>query len=128
MSCFMAGSSNSETPRIAASALILLREHVSDGLWKDPVAALKRFVDIYGQPFTVGQSPPKKFFLDETYPLPNLDPAAPLFLIPDEPGRDFSAVVRARRSDLGFASVSIGYVIDYDKYSRDLSGAGVQIA
>lgn len=43
----------------------LLRERASDGLWKDPVAAPKKFVDIYGQPFTVGQAPPKKFFLDE---------------------------------------------------------------
>ena len=111
-----------------ASALILLREHVSEGLWKDPVAALKRFVDIYGQPFTVGQSPPKKFFLDETYPLPNLDPAAPPFLIPHDPGHRFSAIVRARTSGLGAASVAIGYVIDYEKYSRELSAAGIKIA
>jgi len=110
-----------------ASALILLREHAPEDGWKDPVAALKKFVEIYGRPFTVGQSPPKKFFLDETYPLPNLDPVAPPFLIPHGRGHRFSAIVRARTSGLGTASVAIGYVIDYEQYSRDLEAAGIKI-
>lgn len=114
--------------RAVSSVFVLLREHASDQLRKDPLAALKTFVDSYGRPFTVGQSPPKKFFLDEAYPLFNLDPASPLFRIPHDPGRRFSGTVRARRSELGVAAVTIGYVIDYDEYSRDLSRARVEIA
>ena len=118
-----------DAPRIGvASAFILLRQHVPEGGWREPVTALKRFVDIYGRAFTVGRSPPKKFFLDEAYPLPDLDPGTPPFLIPHEPGQPFSAVVRSRTSGLGVVSIAIGYVIDYEKYTRDLSGAGLRIA
>jgi anti-sigma regulatory factor (Ser/Thr protein kinase) len=114
--------------RAVVSAFILLRDHAPEDVWKDPLAALKRFVDIYGRPFTVGQSQPKKFFLDEAYPVANADPTSPVFLIPAHAGRGFSAIVRARRSELGVASVTIGYVVNYDEYSRDLSRAGIQIA
>jgi hypothetical protein len=110
-----------------SSVFVLLRDHAPDQIWKDPLAALKTFVDLYGRPFTVGQSLPKKFFLDEAYPLFNLNPASPLFEIANDTGRRFSGTVRARRSELGVAAVAIGYVIDYDAYARDLSRAGIEI-
>jgi len=114
--------------RAVSSVFVLLRDQALDQIWKDPLAALRTFVDVYGRPFTVGQSPPKKFFLDEAYPLVNLDPASPLFLVPHEPGRRFAATVRARRSELGVAAVALGYVVEYDEYARDLSRAGIEIA
>jgi anti-sigma regulatory factor (Ser/Thr protein kinase) len=113
--------------RAVTSAFVLLRDRAPEEIWKDPLAALRSFVDIYGRPFTVGQSLPKKFFLDEAYPLANLDPASSPFLIPHDPRRRFTAIVRARRSELGVALVTIGYVVEYDHYSRDLSRAGIRI-
>lgn len=114
--------------RAVSSVFVLLRDHAPDQSWKDPLAALRTFVDVYGRPFIVGQSPQKKFFLDEAYPLMNLDPASPLFSVPHDPGRRVVATVAARRSELGVAAVTLGYVVDYDEYSRDLSRAGIEIA
>jgi hypothetical protein len=114
--------------RAVSSVFVLLRDHAPDQIWKDPLAALKTFVDLYGRSFTVGQSLPKKFFLDEAYPLVDLDPASPLFVVPHDPERRFAAIVRARRSELGVAAVALGYVVEYDEYTRDLSRAGIEIA
>ena len=108
-----------------ASAFVLPRQHVSETLWASPMEALKRFVDVYGREFTVGQSLPKRFFFDESYPLANFDPASPPFVVPFTKDRSFVAVVRARKSNLGAAVVSIGYVIDYAKYKRELADAGI---
>jgi hypothetical protein len=69
---------------------------------------------------------PKKFFLDETYPLANLDPTAPAFIAPPDPGHRFGIMVRARNSEFGAVLVNIGYVIDYVTYAQGLAQAGIR--
>ena len=103
------------------NVLTLFDDQITGPEWREPLAALQRFVEIFGLPFSVGSSAPKKFFFDETHPLVGLQAGTPLFNIANaNPRRRFFSFVRARQSHLGFAVVKIGFVVDYETYETDL--------
>jgi hypothetical protein len=99
----------------------LFRDEMVGSEWHDALGALARFATIYGRPFSIGASPLKTFFFDETYPLPGLQSGALPFSIPGaSPQQRFLAKVVARQSSMGFVVVKIGFVVDYGKYDAAL--------
>jgi anti-sigma regulatory factor (Ser/Thr protein kinase) len=109
------------------SAFILPRATHPESLWASPVECLRTFLNDYGREFTVGQSRPKKLFLEESYPLAGFGRQAPPFVVTTDPGRRHLSTIRHRVSDLGAVSVTIGYDVDYTKYAAALTRAGIQI-
>jgi anti-sigma regulatory factor (Ser/Thr protein kinase) len=109
------------------SVFILGRGEARETLWAAPTEALRAFVEIYGRELTVGQSPSKRFFLDEVYPMTGHDPNAPPITVPHPP-RPSHPFFRGRRSALGVAAVGIAYVIDYEKYAAALARTRIHIA
>ena len=107
-----------------ASVLVLFDDQIEGPERRDPFSALQRFIAIYGLPFTVGASSPKKFFFEETHPLAGMRPGAPIVNVTTAPTQRFYSFVKARQSALGLAVVKIGFVIDYQNYEADLKKRG----
>jgi hypothetical protein len=92
----------------------------------EPLDVLRAFVGTYGINFRVGNSPLRKFFFYEAFPLMPGGQRTDITRIEAANPLDVASMSFLRVSSLGVIEVAIAYVIDRPPYINDLRKHGVQ--